>query len=240
MTDSKKMLCLRFDDNNLEFSYLLGLSIWIPAIVLVYRVLKFLLQLSAHHPRNVSQPTEGEIEIANNKISDASQAEDLLDRKGQQGVVYRFRQRQKKIQSEIVTTEEESCVSEESPRVSDGDLIHFSHRHPLLRFHLRGTEVIRCNICTITISGVAYGCDHCHYFLHEVCSNIPKRIRHDFHPMHSLTLLPIPSIAPWHSKLETQLEAVSEKRGSGTEFCCVACGYDNSYPHHHCLLLLSL
>lgn len=256
MPDDKNMLCLRFDDNNLEFGYLLGLSIWLPAIVLVYCVLKFLLQLLTHHPQNISQRKEGEIEIAKNKKSDASQAEDLLDetkkhssiedREGQQAVLYRFRQRQRKIQREItreeesgsgflasklIATEEESCVSK-APRPRDGDLVHFSHRHPLLRFYLRGTEVIRCNMCTIIISGIAYGCDHCHYFLHEVCSNIPKRIRHDFHPMHSLTLLPIPSIALCHSKIENELVAMAETRGFGTECRCVACGYDNSYPHH--------
>ncbi|KAK4349333.1 hypothetical protein RND71_032088 [Anisodus tanguticus] len=238
MPDDKKMLCFPFDDNNLEFGYLLGLSIWLPAIVLVYCVLKFLFQ-------SISQPREGEMETAKNKKSDTSQADDLLDeakeyssdedRKGQQVVVYRFRQRQRKIPREITREEEsgsgvlaskliakdqgESCVSKVPCYLGDGDLVHFSHRHPMLRFHLRGTELIRCNMCTIIISGVAYGCDHCHYFLHEVCSNIPKRIRHDFHPIHSLTLFPIPSIAPLHSTVENK-------------FRCVACGYDNSCPHH--------
>ncbi|KAG5589679.1 hypothetical protein H5410_040193 [Solanum commersonii] len=179
----------------------------------------------------MSQPKKREIEIVKNEKSDASdQAEDQLDEaKGQQAVLYRFRLRHKKIQTEItscsklIAKEEESCVSKMPPRLRDGDLVHFSHRHPLLRFHLKGTEVIRCNMCTIIISGVAYGCDCCRYFLHEVCSNIPKRIRHDFHPMHSLTLLPIPSIVLWHSKAEN-------------EFCCVACGYDNSLFsfYYHC------
>ncbi|KAJ8533618.1 hypothetical protein K7X08_006942 [Anisodus acutangulus] len=239
MPDDKKMPCLLFDDNNLEFGYLLGFSIWLPAIVLVYCLLKFLLQLLTHHPQNISRPMEGDTEIAKKKTSDASQAEDLLDeakkhssvndRIDLQAVVYRFRQRQKKIQREItreeesgsklIVKEDESCVSKVPRRLCDGDLDHFSHRHPMLRFHLRGTEDIRCNMCAILISGVAYGCDHCHYFLHEVCSNIPKRIRHDFHPMHSLTLLPFPSFDLWHSKVES-------------EFRCVACGYDDSYPHH--------
>ncbi|XP_055821929.1 uncharacterized protein LOC129890401 [Solanum dulcamara] len=219
MPDDKKMLYLRFDDNNLEFSCLLGLSVWLPTILLVYCVLKFLLQLVTHHPQK--------LEIVEHKKSDASEAEHQLDEAKKYSVVYRFRLRQEKIQREItgeeesgsklISKEEESCVSKGPPRLRDGDLVHFSHRHPLLRFHLKGTEVIRCNMCTIIISGVSYGCDRCHYFLHEVCSNIPKRIRHDFHPMHSLTLLPI---ALWNSKVEK------------SEFCCVACGYDNSCPHH--------
>ncbi|XP_049371039.1 uncharacterized protein LOC125835989 [Solanum verrucosum] len=231
MPDDKKMLRLIFDDNSLEFSYLLGLSILLPTIVLVYCLLKFLVQLLIHHPQNMSQPKKREIEIVKNEKSDSEdQAEDKLDEaKGQQAVLYRFRQRHKNIQTEItscsklIAKEEESCVSKAPPHLRDGDLVHFSHRHPLLRFHLKGTEVIRCNMCTIIISGVAYGCDCCRYFLHEVCSNIPKRIRHDFHPMHSLTLLPIPSISLWHSKVES-------------EFCCVACGYDNSLFsfYYHC------
>ncbi|KAH0643741.1 hypothetical protein KY290_033509 [Solanum tuberosum] len=158
-------------------------------------------------------------------FNDYDQAGDQLDEANQYFVLYRFRQRQKNIQREIancfifIAKEEESCVSKAPPRLRDGDQVHFRHRHPLLRFHLKGREVIKCNMCTIIIFGVAYGCDCCHYFLHEVCSSIPKRIRHDFHPMHSLTLLPIPSIALWHSIVET-------------EFCCVASGYDNSCPHN--------
>lgn len=218
------MLYLRFDDNNLEFDFLLGLSIWLPAIIFVYCLPKFLLQLLTHQPPNVSQPKEGEIEISKNKISNASQAED------QQVVLYRFRQRKKTIQKEA-TRKEGNRVSK-VPGLCDGDLVHFSHRHPLLRFHLRGIEVIRYNMCTIIIAGVAYGCDHCHYFLREVCSNIPKRIQHNFLPMHSLTLLHIPSITIQRSKVENELVDVAEKRDSGNEIHYVAYGYDNSYPHH--------
>ncbi|KAM3270458.1 hypothetical protein P3S67_028660 [Capsicum chacoense] len=194
MQNEKKMMYLRFDDNNLEFDFLLGLSIWLPAIIFVYCLPKFLLQLLTHYPPNVSQPKEGEIEISKNKISDASQAE------YQQVVLYRFRQRKKKIQREE-TRKKGNRVSK-APGLCDGDLVHFSHRHPLLRIHLRGTEVIRCNMCTIIIAGVAYGCDHCHYFLHE------------------------------RSKVENELVDVAEKRDSGNEIHYVACGYDNSYPHH--------
>ncbi|KAG5589683.1 hypothetical protein H5410_040197 [Solanum commersonii] len=116
----------------------------------------------------MSQPKKREKEIVKNEKSDASdQAEDQLDEaKGQQAVLYRFRQRHKNIQTEItscsklIAKEEESCVSKAPPRLCDGDLVHFSHRHLLLRFHLKGTEVIRCNMCI--------GCDRCRYFLHEV------------------------------------------------------------------------
>ncbi|KAK4725550.1 hypothetical protein R3W88_028329 [Solanum pinnatisectum] len=37
-------------------------------------------------------------------------------------------------------------------------LNHFSHRHPLLRLHLRESEGIRCTFCNISISGWAYAC----------------------------------------------------------------------------------
>ncbi|KAG5583629.1 hypothetical protein H5410_054256 [Solanum commersonii] len=80
-------------------------------------------------------------------------------------------------------------------------LNHFSHRYPLLRLHLR------------EISGWAYACEkHCDYYLHEVCSNFPREIRHDFHPGNDHTLI----LRPF------QLSNNNEK------FHCAVCGHDDS------------
>ncbi|XP_049369044.1 uncharacterized protein LOC125833924 [Solanum verrucosum] len=103
-------------------------------------------------------------------------------------------------------------VSDRPPPL-DVVLNHFSHRHPLLRLHLRESEGINCTFCNISISGWAYACEkHCGYYLHEVCSNFPREIRHDFHPGidHTLNLRPF------------QLANNNEK------FHCAACGDDDS------------
>ncbi|XP_059298080.1 uncharacterized protein LOC132050727 [Lycium ferocissimum] len=100
------------------------------------------------------------------------------------------------------------------PPPSDGALNHFSHRHPLLRLHFRAKEGIRCNFCDILISGLGYGCDNCDYYLHDVCSNFPREIRHDFHPgyNHSLILRPFKAARP-------------------EQFLCRACGLEDSKDH---------
>lgn len=81
MPNDKKMLCVHFDNNNnkLEFSYLVGLSIWLPAIALVYCVLKFLLHWLSH-PKNISLSKEGEIETAK---YDEKKYSSVKDREGQ-------------------------------------------------------------------------------------------------------------------------------------------------------------
>ncbi|XP_060177493.1 uncharacterized protein LOC132607504 [Lycium barbarum] len=100
------------------------------------------------------------------------------------------------------------------PPPHDGALNHFSHRHPLLRLHFRAKEGIRCNFCDILISGLGYGCDNCDYYLHDVCSNFPREIRHDFHPGYNHTLILRPFKAPRQE-----------------QFLCTACGHDDSKDH---------
>ncbi|XP_055807846.1 uncharacterized protein LOC129876426 [Solanum dulcamara] len=117
------------------------------------------------------------------------------------------------------------CIEEESVRMSqilraafsdasdrEGALNHFNHRHPLLRLHLRESEGIQCSFCNIVISGPGYACNkHCDYYLHDVCSNFPREIRHDFHPGSDHTLM-------LHPFRDTNRE----------QFHCAACGHDDS------------
>lgn len=56
---------------------------------------------------------------------------------------------------------------------------------------------------------LVYGCKRYHCFLHEVCPNMAGKIHYYFHPMHSLTLRPIPWITLSHSKVENELYCVS-------------------------------
>ncbi|MCD9640100.1 hypothetical protein HAX54_025174 [Datura stramonium] len=83
-----------------------------------------------------------------------------------------------------------SLVNVSDSRPPEAVLNHFSHRHPLLRLHLRESEGIKCSFCNNIISDWAYACEkHCDHYLHEVCSNFPREIRHDFHPLLCLSPL---------------------------------------------------
>ncbi|XP_015158366.1 uncharacterized protein [Solanum tuberosum] len=95
---------------------------------------------------------------------------------------------------------------------NEGALNHFNHRHPLFQSHFRQRERIQCSFCNIVISGRGYACNkHCDYYLHEVCSNFPREIQHDFHPGsdHNLILRPF-------------------KATNREQFHCAACGHDDS------------
>ncbi|KAM7530117.1 hypothetical protein LguiB_033527 [Lonicera macranthoides] len=77
------------------------------------------------------------------------------------------------------------------------ELNHFSHvDHPLMLVnHVQkeeGEEDVVCHGCQKPISSSAYGCNHCNYFLHKKCAELPKEITHDKHPQHPLTLLSHP------------------------------------------------
>ncbi|XP_016513578.1 uncharacterized protein LOC107830504 [Nicotiana tabacum] len=113
-------------------------------------------------------------------------------------------------------------ASDPPPPPRGGDLNHFSHRHPLLRLRLGESEGIKCNFCDIIISGRAFACEHCDYYLHEVCSKFPREIRHDFHPGYDHTLV----LRPFKSTAHEQ-------------FHCAACGYgddsdDSLFQSYYC------
>ncbi|XP_016467432.2 uncharacterized protein LOC107790048 [Nicotiana tabacum] len=94
----------------------------------------------------------------------------------------------------------------------EGVMNHFSHRHLLLRLHLLESEGIKCNFCDIIISGWAYACEKQCTYLHDLCSNFPREIRHDFHPGFDHTLI----LRPFQS------------RSGREQFRCDACGSGDS------------
>nr|XP_009606623.1 uncharacterized protein LOC104100954 [Nicotiana tomentosiformis] len=77
---------------------------------------------------------------------------------------------------------------DEIERVGNNERKHFSHRHNLLMYSLRASDCVHCYFCETIISGMAYGCKRCRYFLHESCSEFPQLIEHLAHPGHQLTL----------------------------------------------------
>ncbi|GKV39106.1 hypothetical protein SLEP1_g46920 [Rubroshorea leprosula] len=73
----------------------------------------------------------------------------------------------------------------------DGQIRHFTHRHPLQLVDLNKEQYeVCCSICEKLCSDVVYGCRKCNFFLHHSCMDIPRVInQHQFHPKHSLVLL---------------------------------------------------
>ncbi|THG21404.1 hypothetical protein TEA_008500 [Camellia sinensis var. sinensis] len=90
---------------------------------------------------------------------------------------------------------------------------HFSHEHPLILSEVNDDgEAIVCNVCWENISGSAFSCKNCSFFLHKFCAEFPEEMKHPIHA-HSLTL-----------------------QHSGSSRCCDVC-YDNIHGFtYHCRL----
>ncbi|KAK3200776.1 hypothetical protein Dsin_024191 [Dipteronia sinensis] len=65
-------------------------------------------------------------------------------------------------------------------------LLHFYHKHALKLCNVRKSHDIECLCCKQIISGSAYCCLECQFFIHESCKEIPKEVEHPFHPQHIL------------------------------------------------------
>ncbi|KAK6804147.1 hypothetical protein RDI58_001931 [Solanum bulbocastanum] len=69
---------------------------------------------------------------------------------------------------------------------------HFSHSHALELSVVQETEDIICSGCEDKLCGTAYKCTkrNCEFTLHKSCFELPKKLQHDSHPNHPLTLHP--------------------------------------------------
>ncbi|GMN39157.1 hypothetical protein TIFTF001_008392 [Ficus carica] len=81
--------------------------------------------------------------------------------------------------------------------VLDDEIDHFSHNHPLrlmkVFFRRRLRLIFRCGVCNHDIEEASYYscCDqHCSYYIHKRCAELPQHIKnHSLHrPSHLLTL----------------------------------------------------
>eukprot|EP00258_Populus_trichocarpa_P012647 XP_002322724.3 uncharacterized protein LOC7484025 [Populus trichocarpa] len=83
-------------------------------------------------------------------------------------------------------------------------LHHFSHQHPLGRPIAPSTGNITCDGCSLRIlpGKDFYNCKTCSFFLHRICSNMPRKTRHPAHPDHYLTLLVSPPLDNSNFKCE--------------------------------------
>ncbi|XP_027349396.1 uncharacterized protein LOC113860999 [Abrus precatorius] len=68
---------------------------------------------------------------------------------------------------------------------------HFSHIHPLLLKEEQKNKYQQalCSGCEKTISGPVFCCDICNYVLHKTCAELPRYMKHPYHPQHPLILL---------------------------------------------------
>ncbi|KAK1581574.1 hypothetical protein Q3G72_007073 [Acer saccharum] len=65
-------------------------------------------------------------------------------------------------------------------------LDRFYHKHALKLCNIRKSHNIKCLCCTLIISGSAYFCLQCQFFIHESCKEITEEVEHPFHPQHIL------------------------------------------------------
>ncbi|XP_031278561.1 uncharacterized protein LOC116137016 [Pistacia vera] len=102
---------------------------------------------------------------------------------------------------------------------------HFSHPHNLriYNFPHQNPETYTCSGCESIISGSAYACFQCMFFLHQHCGNAQRAIQHQSHPMHHLTLLP----STTYSAGSFICNACGRAgRGNSFSFCCPLCDFD--------------
>ncbi|XP_031396125.1 uncharacterized protein LOC116207356 [Punica granatum] len=67
-------------------------------------------------------------------------------------------------------------------------LQHPKHKHALIFQELSESFSLECNICRLSVKGLAYHCIDCEFFLHKSCAELPPEIQHPSHPQHPLVL----------------------------------------------------
>ncbi|CAA0827143.1 Cysteine/Histidine-rich C1 domain family protein [Striga hermonthica] len=108
------------------------------------------------------------------------------------------------------------------------DAKHFSHHHGLVLHRQpphQGPET-RCSGCKTALSGEAYVCWQCNYFLHVQCFRATRSLKHPSHPLHPLTLLPSPTYPS-----ASFICNLCNLTGDGFSYSCSACQFD---IHVHC------
>ena len=104
---------------------------------------------------------------------------------------------------------------------------HFNHEHNLAILELpaaaaaTATNGIHCSGCRTLISGSAYACRECNFFLHLECGNANRAMEHPSHELHHLTLLPYPT----YSAGAFVCNACGSP-GSSFSYCCPLCEFD--------------
>ncbi|GFQ07693.1 hypothetical protein PHJA_002913400 [Phtheirospermum japonicum] len=111
----------------------------------------------------------------------------------------------------------------DNPMQKQQQFNHFSHRHPLELSQQKDDTNAVCSGCHHEISGPAYVCTKpkCGFLLHDLCFDLPRRLRHGSHPNHPLFLLHSP---PYTDK-ESTCNACGDLVHAFT-YHCETCGFD--------------
>ncbi|CAL5361400.1 unnamed protein product [Camellia sinensis] len=65
----------------------------------------------------------------------------------------------------------------------------FTHSNPLILCHNKYEFPIPCHVCELPLGDYVYLCPTCHVSIHTSCAQMPREIKHPFHPPHPLTLV---------------------------------------------------
>ncbi|GAB4846394.1 hypothetical protein Ancab_025399 [Ancistrocladus abbreviatus] len=103
-----------------------------------------------------------------------------------------------------------------------GIIKHFSHPHALQEYEFQEQYRMVCDACTLGLSGAAYGCAKCDFYLHKSCFEAPRELVHGAHSKHTLKLH---SKTPYSSPGRVICNSCGKEIKSFT-YHCIFCIYD--------------
>ncbi|KAF8025300.1 hypothetical protein BT93_F2212 [Corymbia citriodora subsp. variegata] len=80
------------------------------------------------------------------------------------------------------------------------EIWHFAHEHPLILLTNitdpqpalaedgKNDHEVESNGCNSPVEGMASKCRDCEFFLHQLCLELPRELKHPHHPDHTLIL----------------------------------------------------
>ncbi|KAK1583680.1 hypothetical protein Q3G72_026091 [Acer saccharum] len=101
-------------------------------------------------------------------------------------------------------------------------LLRFYHKHALKLCNIRKShDMIQCLCCTQIISGSAYCCLQCDFFIHQSCKEIPMEIHHPFHSQHIL----LTQTATWNAYSRYRSCAACKSSIDSIKIGCNECNF---------------
>ncbi|XP_052173764.1 uncharacterized protein LOC127789051 [Diospyros lotus] len=102
---------------------------------------------------------------------------------------------------------------------------HFSHPHNLKLYQVQQGQQLRCWGCHSPCQDSVYACWSCNFFLHEHCGNATRYVKHPYHRLHPLILVPRPTYTSGSFLCNACAAA-----GTSFSYCCAMCEVDLHVP----------